>query len=97
MRQILLGTTNPAKADYFARILEGYDVSFLTLGDLDIRKIPEEAGSSPLENAQAKAGLLRSVLGLCPCGGFCPVHPGSWLWTIPGSRGSPSAADPTAM
>ena len=55
MRQILLGTTNPAKADYFARILEGYDVSFLTLGDLDIRKIPDEAGSSPLENAQAKA------------------------------------------
>lgn len=55
MRQILLGTTNPAKADYFARILEGYDVSFLTLGDLDIRKIPDEAGSSPMENAQAKA------------------------------------------
>lgn len=55
MRQILLGTTNPAKADYFARILEGYDVSFLTPGDLDIRKIPDEAGSSPLENAKAKA------------------------------------------
>ena len=55
MRKILLGTTNPAKADYFAHILEGYDVSFLTLGDLDIRKIPDEAGSSPLENAQAKA------------------------------------------
>lgn len=55
MRQILLGTTNPAKADYFTRILEGYDVSFLTLRDLDIRNIPDEAGSSPLENARAKA------------------------------------------
>ena len=55
MRKILLGTTNPAKADYFARILAGYDVSFLTLGDLGIEQIPDEAGSSPLENARAKA------------------------------------------
>ena len=55
MRKILLGTTNPAKADYFAHILAGYDVSFLTLRDLDIRKIPDEAGSSPLENARTKA------------------------------------------
>lgn len=55
MRKILLGTTNPAKADYFAHILAGYDVSFLTLRDLDIRKIPDEAGGSPLENARTKA------------------------------------------
>ena len=51
MRKILLGTTNPAKADYFAHILEGYDVSFLTLKDLGIGQIPDEAGNSPLENA----------------------------------------------
>lgn len=55
MRKILLGTTNPAKADYFAHILEGYDVSFLTLKDLGIGQIPDEAGNSPLENAKAKA------------------------------------------
>ena len=55
MRKILLGTTNPAKGDYFAHILEGYDVSFLTLKDLGIAKIPDEAGNSPLENAMAKA------------------------------------------
>ena len=55
MRKILLGTTNPAKADYFAHILAGYDVSFLTLRDLYIRKIPDEAGGSPLENARTKA------------------------------------------
>ena len=55
MKKILLGTTNPAKRNYFAHILEGYDVSFLTLKDLGIAQVPDEAGSSPLENARAKA------------------------------------------
>ena len=32
MKEILLGTSNPSKADFVARQLEGYDVSFLLPG-----------------------------------------------------------------
>lgn len=53
--KILLGTHNPSKVDYFARQLSGYDVSFLTLGDLGIRKLPDEDGKSVLQNAAIKA------------------------------------------
>ena len=53
--KILLGTHNPSKVDYFARQLTGYDVSFLTLGDLGIQTLPDEAGKSVLENAAIKA------------------------------------------
>lgn len=52
---ILLGSHNPAKVDYFARQLEGYEVSFLTLGDLGLEKLPDEDGKSVLENAAIKA------------------------------------------
>ena len=53
--EILLGTHNPSKVDYFARQLQGYDVTFMTLGDLGIQKIPDEDGKSVLENAAIKA------------------------------------------
>lgn len=55
VKQILLGTSNPSRADFFARQLEGYGVSFLLLRDLGIEALPDEAGRSPLENAMAKA------------------------------------------
>ena len=54
-KQVLLGTTNPAKADYLSRFLADYDVEFLTLRDLDIQSSPEEDGRDPLANARAKA------------------------------------------
>ncbi len=54
---LLLGTTNPSKAAYFAHILEGYDITYLTLGDLGVEKLPDESGRSPLENALAKAAF----------------------------------------
>lgn len=53
--EILLGTHNPSKVDYFSRQLTGYDVSFITLSDLNIRKLPDEDGKSVLENAAIKA------------------------------------------
>ena len=53
--KILLGTHNPSKADYFARQLRGFDVSFMLLGDLGIEKIADEDGKSVLENAAIKA------------------------------------------
>ena len=55
MRQILLGTSNPSKAAYFAGQLKDYDVSFLLLRDFGIEKQPDEEGKSPLENALIKA------------------------------------------
>lgn len=55
MKEILLGTSNPSRADFFAHQLEGYDVSFLLLGDLGIESLPDEPGKNPMENAMAKA------------------------------------------
>lgn len=53
--EILLGTHNPSKKDYFARQLAEFDVSFVTLADLGIGKLPDEDGKSVLENARIKA------------------------------------------
>lgn len=53
--KILLGTHNPSKVGYFSRQLKGYDVSFMTLTDLGIQKLPDEDGKSVLENAAIKA------------------------------------------
>ena len=53
--KILLGTHNPSKADYFARQLKDFDVSFMLLSDLGIEKIADEDGKSVLENAAIKA------------------------------------------
>ena len=55
MTEILLGTSNPSKAEYLAHQLRDYDVKILTLKDLGIAKQPDEAGKNPMENAMAKA------------------------------------------
>lgn len=52
---ILIGTTNPAKAGVFAKQLEGYPVELVTLTDLGIQKHPDEDGKDPMENAMIKA------------------------------------------
>lgn len=57
MMEILLGTSNPSKVDYFARQLADYDVTFLTLRDLGITKLADEDGKNPMENAMAKAAF----------------------------------------
>ena len=53
--EILLGTHNPSKKEYFTRQLAEFDVSFVTLSDLGIEKLPDEDGKNVLENAQIKA------------------------------------------
>ena len=55
MTEILLGTTNPSKAEYLAHQLRAYDVRILTLRDLGIEKAADEDGKNPMENAMAKA------------------------------------------
>lgn len=34
--KVLIGTTNPSKVERFKSLLEGYDLKFLSLKDLDI-------------------------------------------------------------
>lgn len=53
--QILIGTTNPAKAERYRQMLSDYDVTFLTLKQLSIDSEPEETGRTPAENAVIKA------------------------------------------
>jgi len=53
--KILIGTTNPSKVGRFAEFLQGEDVEFLTLRDLNITGEPEEKGRDPKENAVIKA------------------------------------------
>ena len=51
--QILLGTTNPSKVGYFEWLLEGLDVTFVTLRDLGVTDEPEESGKTPGANQRA--------------------------------------------
>ena len=53
--EILIGTTNPSKVERFKALLSGYDITFYTLQDLQIRTEPEEKGNTPEENAILKA------------------------------------------
>ena len=52
---VLIGTTNPSKAQRFADLLKDCEVEFVTLSDLKIEEEPEETGRTPEENAIIKA------------------------------------------
>lgn len=55
--KVLIGTTNPAKVTRFAEFLPDSGIEFVTLKDLGITAEPEEAGSTPEENARIKAAF----------------------------------------
>lgn len=55
--KILIGTTNPSKVEYFAAMLSGFGIEFMTLGDLGIEDEPQETGKTPMENAMIKAAF----------------------------------------
>lgn len=65
--KILLGTTNPSKVAYFEEKLQKYDVEFITLKDLHITDAPEEAGSTPEENAVIKARFYGKYFDTVIC------------------------------
>lgn len=67
MMQVLLGTTNPSKAERFKKLLAGCDVEFLTLRDLNITEEPEEQGSTPEENARIKAKFYGQYFDTVIC------------------------------
>ena len=55
--KILIGTTNPSKVEYFAAMLSGFGLEFMTLRDLGIEDEPPETGRTPMENAMIKAAF----------------------------------------
>ena len=67
MKTILIGTTNPSKVERFQQILDGYNVNFLTLNDLNIKDEPLENGNNPLENAMIKAKFYSKYFSCVIC------------------------------
>lgn len=55
--KVLIGTTNPSKAEQFAAMLSGFGLEFITLADLGIADEPKESGRTPGENAGIKAAF----------------------------------------
>lgn len=65
--RVLLGTANPSKVKRFRRLLEGYNVTFLTLQDLGIIREPSETGRTPEENARRKAAFYGQFADYVIC------------------------------
>ena len=65
--KVLIGTTNPAKAWYFADMLSDYGLEFLTLLDLQIAEEAEETGRDPEENARQKAAFYGRYFDVVIC------------------------------
>lgn len=55
--KVLIGTTNPSKAELFSGMLAGFGMEFMTLNDLGISEEPRESGTTPMENAMIKAAF----------------------------------------
>lgn len=65
--KILLGTTNPSKVHRFKSFLEGCDVQFYTLKDLNIESEPDESGKTPAENSDIKAKFYSQYFATVIC------------------------------
>ena len=65
--KVLIGTTNPAKARYYEKMLTGYGLEFLTLTDLKIAEEAEETGKDPEENARQKAAFYGRYFDVVIC------------------------------
>lgn len=64
---ILIGTTNPSKVEYFAQMLSGLDVRLITPKDLNIMEEPEETGATPVANAKIKAACYGRYADVVIC------------------------------
>lgn len=67
MLKVLLGTTNPSKIKRFEKLLDGYNISFYTLKDLNITDEPLENGNAPDENAAIKAKFYGKYFDIVIC------------------------------
>lgn len=65
--KILIGTTNPSKVEYYAAMLTGFGLEFMTLRDLGIEDEPQETGRTPMENAMIKAEFYGRYADVVIC------------------------------
>lgn len=65
--RVLIGTTNPSKAEQFAEMLSGFGLEFVTLADLGVCDEPKEAGRTPVENAKIKAAFYGQYADCVIC------------------------------
>ena len=65
--RVLIGTTNPSKAEQFAGMLSGFGLEFVTLADLGVCDEPKEAGRTPVENAMIKAAFYGQYADCVIC------------------------------
>lgn len=65
--KVLLGTTNPSKVKRFSNLLKDCDIEFFTLKDIAITDEPEEDGTTPEENAIAKAKFYGQYFDVVIC------------------------------
>lgn len=65
--KVLIGTTNPSKVRRFEEFLDGFEVEFCTLKDLEIQDEPEEMGNTPEENAILKAKFYGQYFDYVIC------------------------------
>ncbi|MDR0325394.1 MAG: RdgB/HAM1 family non-canonical purine NTP pyrophosphatase [Oscillospiraceae bacterium] len=64
MQAVVLATHNNGKAREFARLLEPAGIQIKTLADCGIAEVPEETGTTFLENARIKAQAAMKATGL---------------------------------
>jgi len=67
MLKVLIGTTNPSKVNRFKDLLNGYEIEFLTLNDLNIVEEPNETGKTPEDNAAIKANFYGKFFDIVIC------------------------------
>ena len=61
---IVVATHNPGKAREHARLLETREIQVKTLADCGVTEVPEETGTTFLENARIKARAAMEATGL---------------------------------
>ena len=60
--KVLLGTTNPSKVKRFSKLLENYNIEFITLKDLEIKDEPDETGKRRKKMQYAKQDIMANIL-----------------------------------
>ena len=65
--KILIGTTNPAKLNYYKGILQEYEVECISLKDLAIYDEPAETGNTPVKNSELKVKFYSKYYDTVIC------------------------------
>ena len=65
--QILIGTTNPSKIEYFREVLSEITTDIVTPHDLGVTGEPPETGRTPEENARLKAAYYGQYADYVLC------------------------------